>query len=52
MSPKAQLWTQSVPELQVIAGGVMLCGGSGGIYSFLVLTGDHSAETRNNRAAG
>lgn len=31
MNPKAQLWTESVPELQVIEGGVMLCGESVGI---------------------
>lgn len=56
MNPKAQLWTESVPELQVIEGGVMLCEGSAGIYSFL---GNHWRPlyrdrelTRNNRAAG
>lgn len=31
MDPKAQLWTESVPELQVIEGGVMLCGESVGV---------------------
>lgn len=31
MDPKTQLWTESVPELQVIEGGVMLCGESVGV---------------------
>lgn len=45
MNPEAQLWTESVPELQVIEGGVMLCGVSAGIYFFWVITGEHCAET-------
>lgn len=56
MNPKAQLWTESVPELQVTEGGVMLCGESAVIYSLL---GNHWRSrcrdrilTRNNRAAG